>query len=45
MPSSDMDDTSPITSEESVVMSGEIPIPMETTPFRVTPLGVTLPLC
>lgn len=44
MSSSDMEDTSPITSEESVVTSGEIPTSTETTPFRITPLGVTLPL-
>lgn len=44
MSSSDMDDTSPITSEASVVMSAEIPISAETPPFSVTPFGVTLPL-
>lgn len=44
MSSSDMDDTSPIMSEESFVMSGEIPILTETSPFRVTSLGITLPL-
>jgi len=44
MSSSDMEDTSPVTSEESVATSGEIPTSTETTPFRITSLGVTLPL-
>ena len=44
MSSSNMDDTSPITNEESFVTSGEIPIPTETSPFHVTSLGITLSL-
>ena len=44
MSSSDMEDVSPVTSEESVATRGEIPTSTETTPFLITPLGVTLPL-
>jgi len=44
MSSSDMDDTNPIPGEETFMASGEIPIPTETSPFRVTPLGITFPL-
>ena len=44
MSSSDMEDISPVTSEESVAMSSGIPTAMEATPFPSTPLGVTLPL-
>ena len=41
---SNVDDTSPITSEESFMTSGEIPIPTETSPFHVTSFGIMLPL-
>lgn len=44
MSSSNMDETNPISGEETLMESSEIPIPMETSPFRVTPLGITLPL-
>lgn len=44
IPSTPPSEESPITSKESIVTSGEIPIPMETSPFCVTPLDVTLPL-
>jgi len=44
MSSFDMDETNPITNEESFMASGGIHIPTETSPFRVTSLGITLPL-
>lgn len=44
MPSSNMDETNPISGEDTFMASGEIPIPTKTSPFRVTPLGITLPL-
>lgn len=44
MSSSDMDETNPIPGEETFMESSEIPISMKTSPFRVTPLGITLPL-
>ena len=43
MYSSDMEDVSPITTDESVATSGEIPTATEATPVRSTPLGERLP--
>ena len=44
MSSSDMDETTLVTSEEELMSSGEIPLPMEGFPFHIAPLGVTFPL-
>ena len=44
MSSSDMDETNPVSGEETFMKSGKIPIPAETLPFHVIPLGVTFPL-
>lgn len=42
MSSSDMDETNLVSGEQTLMVSGEIPIPTETSPFCVTPLRITL---
>ena len=44
MSSSYMDETNPVSGEETFMASGKILMPTKTSPFHVTPLGITLSL-